>query len=183
MLRSDLLHLRPVQEGDLDELYRQFNDLAHRGPWFPMSLWSEPGFRNKFAEDGFWGKGEGMLLMLDAQDDVVGEIEYYPITSYLTGFELSYLIFGAQHRGKGYATEAVRLMTEYLFARERIERLQLNIHPDNEASRKVAAKSGYQLEGVMRQCWFNDGRFHDLEIWARLRSDQPAVSRPAPTRS
>jgi len=41
MLRSDLLHLRPVQQGDLDELYRQFNDLAHRGPWFPARERSE----------------------------------------------------------------------------------------------------------------------------------------------
>jgi [ribosomal protein S5]-alanine N-acetyltransferase len=172
MLRSDLLHLRPVQQRDLDELYRQFNTLEHRGAYFPMGLQAESAFRRRYEETGFWSKNEGMLLVADTHDQIVGEIEYYPITDYLTGFELSYLLFGSEHHGKGYATDAVQLMTQYLFAQHRIERLQLNIHPDNAASRRVAEKAGYSLEGVMRQCWFNNGRFHDLEIWAILRQEQ-----------
>ena len=173
MLRSDLIHLRPVEHRDVDELYWEYNTLGHRGDYFPMGLWSESTFRRKFEEDGFWSENEGMLVMIDADDGLVGEIEYYPITEYLTGFELSYLVFGTDHRGKGYATEAVRLLSQYLFARKRIERLQLNIHPDNVASQRVATKAGYTLEGVMRRCWFNDGRFHDLEIWTMLRDEQP----------
>lgn len=172
MLRSDLLHLRPVQQHDLDELYRQLNTLEHRGGYFPMRLQAEPVFRRRFDETGFWSKDEGMLLMVDAHDAIVGEIEYFPITDYLTGFELSYLLFGTEHHGKGYTTDAVRLLTQYLFAQHRIERVQLNIHPENAASRRVAEKSGYSLEGVMRQCWFHDGRFHDLEIWSILRDEQ-----------
>ncbi|MDX1619638.1 MAG: GNAT family protein [Nitriliruptorales bacterium] len=172
MLRSDLLHLRPIQERDLDALYRQLNTLEHRGSYFPMGLQAEPVFRRRFEETGFWSKDEGMLLMVNAQGQIVGEIEYFPVTDYLTGFELSYLIFGAEHHGKGYATEAVRLMSQYLFAQHRIERLQLNIHPENTASRRVAEKAGYSLEGVMRRAWFNGGRFHDLEIWSILRDEQ-----------
>jgi [ribosomal protein S5]-alanine N-acetyltransferase len=175
MLRSDLLHLRPVESRDLDELYREFNTLGHRGAYFPMGLRSEPTFRREFEENGFWSDDEGMLVLIDADDELVGEIEYFPITEYLTGFELSYLIFGTQHRGKGYATEAVRLLTRYLFARKPIQRLQLNIHPDNAASQRVAVKAGYTLEGVMRSCWFNDGRFHDLQIWSILRDEQPTA--------
>jgi hypothetical protein len=34
-----------------------------------------------------------MLLLIDADDRLVGEIEYDPITEYLAGFELSYLAF------------------------------------------------------------------------------------------
>lgn len=105
--------------------------------------------------------------------EVVGEIEFYPITDYLTGCELSYLIFGPDHGGKGYATEAVGLLTAYLFARLRIDCVQLNIHPDNEASRRVGEKAGYTLEGLMRRCWFHNGEFHDLEIWSMLRSELP----------
>lgn len=171
LLRNDRIHLRPVHQRDLDELYRQFNTLEHRGAHFPMGLQAEPVFRRRFEETGFWSKTEGMLLIAEAHG-IVGEIEYYPITDYLTGFELSYLIFGTEHRGKGYATDAVTLMTQYLFAQHRIERVQLNIHPDNAASRRVAEKSGYTLESVMRKCWFNNGRFHDLEIWAILREEQ-----------
>jgi [ribosomal protein S5]-alanine N-acetyltransferase len=174
MLRGDRLYLRTVRERDLDTLHAKLNTLEYRGFYFPLGLQAEPVFRRKFEEDGFWGKDEGMLLMVDLSDDVVGEIEFYPITHYLTGYELSYLVFGPDHRGKGYATAAVGLLTAYLFARLRIDRVQLNIHPDNEASRRVAEKAGFTLEGVMRRCWFHRGEFHDLEMWSMLRDELPA---------
>jgi [ribosomal protein S5]-alanine N-acetyltransferase len=170
MLHGDLLRLRPVQERDLDTLYSRLNDLEQRGSYFPLGLHSEPKFRRDFEKDGFWTTDEGMLI-IDANDEIAGEIEFFPITHYLVGYELSYLIFGEEHSGKGYATEAVELLTEYLFARLRINRLQLNIHPNNQASRRVATKAGYVLEGVMRGCWFHGGEYQDLEIWSILRDE------------
>jgi ribosomal-protein-alanine N-acetyltransferase len=75
--------------------------------------------------------------------------------------------------GKGYATEAVSLLTAYLFGKP-INRVQLAIHPENEASQRVAKKAGYTMEGLMRGCWFHQGRFQDLEIWSVLRDEVPA---------
>jgi [ribosomal protein S5]-alanine N-acetyltransferase len=171
MLRGDQIRLRPVQERDLEALYSSMNNLVHRGAFFPLGLHSESKFRREFDEHGFWSKDEGMLLVVDPDDEIVGEIEFFPITNYLVGYELSYLLFGEEHAGKGYATEAVQLLTGYLFARLRINRLQLNIHPDNEPSRRVATKAGYTLEGLMRGCWFHRGSYHDLEIWSILRDE------------
>jgi ribosomal-protein-alanine N-acetyltransferase len=174
MLQGNVVRLRTIRERDLEELYSKMNDLDYRGSFFPLGLQAEPVFRRRFEESGFWGRDEGMLLMTDPNDEVVGEIEFYPLVDYLTGCELSYLVFGPDHWGKGYATEAVSLMTAYLFARLRIDRVQLAIHPENEASRRVATKAGYTLEGVMRRCWFHRGRFQDLELWSVLRDELPA---------
>ena len=55
-----------------------------------------------------------------------------------------------------------------------INRIQLAIHPEKEASKRVAKKTGYTLEGLMRGCWFHQGRFQDLEIWSILRDELPA---------
>jgi [ribosomal protein S5]-alanine N-acetyltransferase len=170
MLRGKVLRLRTVRQRDLDVLYTKLNDLDYRGSFFPLGIQGEPVFRRKFEEDGFWSKDEGLLLMIDPNDEVVGEIEFYPIVHYLTGYELSYLVFGSDHREKGYATEAVSLLTAYLFQKP-INRVQLAIHPENEASRRVATKSGYTLEGVLRGAWFHHGTFQDLEIWSVLRDE------------
>lgn len=179
MLRGESIRLRPVQERDLESLYSSLNNLDYRGTFFPLGLHSESKFRREFGENGFWSTDEGMLLMVAADEEVVGEIEFFPISHYLVGYELSYLIFGKEQAGRGYATAAVQLLTEYLFARLRINRVQLNIHPDNEASRRVATKAGFTLEGVMRGCWFHGGEYHDLEIWSILRDEQrPAMTGP-----
>lgn len=45
------------------------------------------------------------------------------------------------------------------------------IVPGNAASRRIAEKCGYQLEGTARGAFFNDGRNQDVVIYALLRDD------------
>jgi [ribosomal protein S5]-alanine N-acetyltransferase len=170
VLKGERITLRPVREGDLGPLYELMSDLESRGAYFPLGVQSEPALRASFAKNGFWDREEGMLLMV-AGDEIVGEIEYFPITHYLVGYELSYQLFGSRHAGKGYTSEAVDLLTRYLFGRKRVNRMQLNIHPDNAASKRVAAKCGFTFEGIMRGAWFHGGEYQDLEIWSLLRDE------------
>ena len=59
--------------------------------------------------------------------------------------------------------------------------MQLNIHPENVASKKVAEKCGFIFEGIMRDCWFHQGEYQDLEVWSLLRDEATPIlnSRPA----
>lgn len=50
--------------------------------------------------------------------------------------------------GHGYATEAVRQMTAHLFTATHLERLTAQHHPDNPASGRVLAKSGFTYTGI-----------------------------------
>jgi ribosomal-protein-alanine N-acetyltransferase len=171
MLHGDLLELRLVRDRDLSTLYELMTDLDARGSYFPLGATSEPTLRAEFEKGGFWDVDEGMLLMTTAGGEIVGEIEFFPITHYLQGYELSYQLFGARHAGRGYTTEAVKLLVRYLFGRKRVNRMQLNIHPGNGASRRVAEKCGFTFEGLMRGCWFHGGVYQDLEIWSLLRHE------------
>lgn len=160
-----------MRETDLPGLYEAFSNIETRGNYFPLGVPSEPKLRADFAENGFWAADEGMLLMIDHGGAMVGEIEYFPIIHYLQGYEISYQLFTPENAGKGYTTEAVNLLVDYLFGRKRVNRMQLNIHPENGASKRIAAKCGFTYEGLMRGCWFHDGRYHDLEIWSLLRDE------------
>lgn len=175
MLQGDTIELRLVREADLDALFELMSDLETRGRYFPLGVMGEPTLRSEFEKNGFWDKDEGMLLMVNNEGVIAGEIEFFPITHYLQGYELSYWVFGTEHSGKGYATEAVKLLVGYLFARQRVNRLQLNIHPDNAASKRVAEKCGFTFEGLMRGCWFHNGRYQDLEIWSILRDEAATI--------
>jgi [ribosomal protein S5]-alanine N-acetyltransferase len=175
MLRGDVIELRPVREADLAALYELMTNLDTRGPYFPLGVLSEPAFRAAFARNGFWDAEEGMLVMVK-DEEIVGEIEYFPITHYLQGYEISYQLFGDQHAGRGYTSEAVRLLVGYVFGRKRVNRMQLNIHPGNVASKRVAQKCGFTFEGMMRGCWFHRGEYHDLEVWSILRDEAVALS-------
>ncbi len=173
-LRGDLISLRLVRSADIDGLIELLNDLGTRGA-LGHFLKSETDIRGRFERDGYWSDDSGVLLMIDAAADIVGWIGFIPVTYYFYGYEINYQVFGEQYSGRGYATEALGLLTGYLFSTKLMDRLQLSIHPDNLASRRVAEKCGYTQEGVMRSVAFLDGRFHDIELWSITRQMHEAL--------
>ncbi|HWE81179.1 MAG TPA: GNAT family N-acetyltransferase [Gaiellaceae bacterium] len=83
--------------------------------------------------------------------------------------ELGYVLSPAA-RGRGIATEALRLTSEWAFG-EGMLRLELLISADNAASKRVAARAGYLFEGVMRFTHLKADLRGDTEIWSRLPTD------------
>ncbi len=171
MLTGKITTLRPVRESDLEQLYAFHVDIDNRGSYFPRGIASWPAFQKEFRESGFWSKDKGMLIMASPVGDILGHIEFFNTVNYLDEYELSYQVYDAKQRGKGVATEAVRLLVQYLFETKRVNRIRLVIHPDNTASRRLAEKCGFQHEGTARGAWYNKGRHHDVEIYAILHDD------------
>lgn len=171
MLKGTLVTLRPVRASDLDLLYSLHTDIDNRGAYFPRGILGKTTFQKQFEEHGLWQRNEGTLLITVPDDRIVGHIEFFPTVSYLDEHELSYLIYDAQDRGMGYATEAVNLLVRYLFETKRMNRIRLVIHPENVPSRRLAERCGFTREGSARGAWYNGGRYHDVEIYAILHSD------------
>lgn len=62
---------------------------------------------------------------------------------------------------RGYTTRAVRALTDFAFSTLALHRIEINIRPENEASRKVAEKAGYILEGARSRYLHIDGDWRD----------------------
>lgn len=76
-------------------------------------------------------------------------------------------------RGRGVATETLRLLTEWAFAMG-MERVTALVSVDNPASSRVVAKVGYTFEGVLRSVHHRDGARGDLESWSILPGELSA---------
>jgi RimJ/RimL family protein N-acetyltransferase len=84
--------------------------------------------------------------------------------------ELGYVVAPAA-RGRGVATAALRLLTEWAFAEAGAERIELLISIDNHASKRVAERCGYVRDGILRSAYLKQGRRQDTELWSRLKAD------------
>lgn len=84
--------------------------------------------------------------------------------------ELGYMV-AAGARGRGAATEALRLLSAWALAELGSQRLELLIDVDNEASKRVAARCGYRHEDTLRSMPVKEGVRRDSELWTRLRPD------------
>jgi RimJ/RimL family protein N-acetyltransferase len=171
MLQGRLIQLRPARETDLDAMYAAHVNVSSRGAHFPLGVMSEPTFRRKFFENGFWEREEGMLLIVTPDDEMAGHIEFFKPVAYWDAFELSYQLYDERFAGHGYTTEAVQLTVDYLFATKKQHRIHLVIVPENAASLRVAEKCGFVREGTVRGAFFNHGRNHDVLLYSLLRTD------------
>jgi [ribosomal protein S5]-alanine N-acetyltransferase len=171
MLKGKSITLRPVRETDLEQLYAYHVEIDNRGSFYPRGIMSWPNFQKEFQDSGYWGKERGTLVIVSEAGDILGHIEFFPTVSYLDELELSYLVYDPTQRGKGVATQALTLFVRYLFETKHVNRIRLVIHPENQASRRLAEKCGFQHEGSARGAWYNNGRHHDVEIYSILHDE------------
>jgi RimJ/RimL family protein N-acetyltransferase len=85
--------------------------------------------------------------------------------------ELGYTIMPSV-RGKGIATRALALLTDWAFDSLDAERIELYISVENGASKRVAERNGYRYEGTLRSLYFKQEHRADTEIWSKLPADR-----------
>lgn len=132
-----------------------------------------PGFGRTWAEryeEGRTdGSREGFALVDPATGSFLGMGVAVQLDREARQAELGYIV-AREARGRGIATAALRLLTAWGFA-EGLERLELRINSDNQASIRVAERCGYSREGMLRSLYFKAGLRADVVVYSRLRSD------------
>jgi ribosomal-protein-alanine N-acetyltransferase len=83
---------------------------------------------------------------------------------------------GESHWGKGIMTEAITRFTEFAFERFGLARIYAEPYAANQASCRVLEKSGFALEGRMRNSAIKVGRIMDQFLYAKIK---PAASVPS----
>jgi len=84
--------------------------------------------------------------------------------------ELGYFITSTERR-KGFATEAITLMVDYLFLSREIIRIQAKADPENIASWKALEKAGFKREGVLRKTFYCRGKWRDDCMYSILKEE------------
>lgn len=103
-----------------------------------------------------------------------------PLLGHIT---LSHIAWGAicsatigywvsHHRaGEGIAPRAVALVTDFALGDLGLHRVEINIRPENTASRRVVEKLGFRREGTRERYIYIDGAWRDHLAYALVASD------------
>lgn len=171
--------LKNIEKDDIDiffDLARQFPDMDKL---FPMSLISELVIRKHFESgDSPEDAPEACLLITDKEGNMIGCIAYFNGERCdMESPELAYHIFRPVHRGKGYMTEALRLLTAYLTETRNFPHLRINILKGNTASRKVAEKCGFTFDGTVRRAPFPGDNPEEIEMFSSGKENSTESSR------
>lgn len=76
-----------------------------------------------------------------------------------------------EHRGNGYVTEAAVEVSRWAFTQLSVDRVEWRAEVGNDASRAVAERAGFVVEGVLRSAIVHRGVRRDAWVGALLPSD------------
>jgi RimJ/RimL family protein N-acetyltransferase len=155
-LQGQLIRLRPFQPGEADTAWQELahqDEAAHprRRPEDNQAQTPER-FRRRLHRSGRLWRG-CLDLGIDRGGQLVGTIQARtsPKQTLPAGvYEIGVILYQQRDRGSGYGTEAVRLLTTWLFESGRAERVQASTDVRNTAMRTVLERLGFQFEGVLR---------------------------------
>jgi len=82
-----------------------------------------------------------------------------------------------EHIGRGYGTDATRVIVDYAFREMGLHRIQLAVAPFNRAGIRAYEKAGFVEEGRHRDAVWHDGRWYD-EVLMSLLDHEWAAHRP-----
>jgi RimJ/RimL family protein N-acetyltransferase len=131
-------------------------------------------FRRRLHRSGRLWRG-CLNLAIDHDGRLVGTIQARtsPAQTLPAGvYEIGVILYQGQDRGNGYGTEAVRLLTTWLFQTGKAERVQAGTAADNTVMRAVLTRLGFRLEGILRGYGaMSDGSRCDGAMYAVLRPE------------
>ena len=164
------VYIRPPRPSDRDEflqLVRASREL-HR-PWVYA-----PETARDFASylKGCGSSSERCFLVCRRSDDAL--VGAYNVSQIARGFfESAYLGYYAfaPTAGEGLMAEGLQLVLRHCFRRLKLHRLEANIQPDNERSKRLVERAGFQYEGFSPRYLKIGGRWRDHERWAITRED------------
>ncbi len=116
---------------------------------------------------------DGMILgiFLKRSSRHIGNITLHQIDWRNMNAEIGVLIGEKKCRGKGYATEAIRLVIDHAFNKLNLRKLYTGMVKDNEASKRAFEKVGFKVEGILREHFYLNGRYHDCYRMGLLKNE------------
>ena len=145
-LGSDLLHLRPLREGDFDALYGVASD--------PL-IWEQHPRSDRYQENVFRAffddameSGAALIVIEVKTDAVIGSSRYHGYDAAASEVEIGWTFLARSHWGGDYNGEMKRLMLQYAF--QFVDSVVFLVGPDNVRSCRAMEKIGGVREGMRK---------------------------------
>ncbi|OCA85316.1 GNAT family N-acetyltransferase [Pseudobacillus wudalianchiensis] len=172
-LYTERLYLRKMTVDDASSLFK---------------IWSDPDVTRFMNIDHFTEEDQAkdIIMYLDElsqenkavrfsiieqqSNQIIGSCGYNFLDFENAKTEIGYDIAKIQW-GKGYAPEAVSALVDHAFHSLNFNRIEAKVEPENINSIKVLQKLTFTFEGTLRQYEKVKGKFIDLNLYSRLKSD------------
>lgn len=172
MLSGTRVRLRAPTDADMPTLHAGlYEDVATRAradskAWRPIAAGPDSPY-------AIGKRAAGFSVIEIVSGDLAGEALLWGLDEHNRLGHLGMSLL-PDFRGRGLATDVIRVLCRYGFSIRGLHRLQLETLADNAAMIATAQACGFIREGTLRENAWVDGQFHDEAIFGLLAADWQA---------
>lgn len=171
ILKSPRIYLRPLQEEDAQSFLDNTRDEEIRYMTGTKSTFTLEQIQQHIRSCKNDSTRYDFAICLNDNDLLIGELSISEIDheNAKAGFRIS--MFGMELTGKGYGSEAIKLVLQFVFEELNLNRLQLEVFSHNIKGIRAYEKTGFKKEGVLRDSLYYNGEFSDEIIMSFLKKE------------
>jgi RimJ/RimL family protein N-acetyltransferase len=158
-------HLAPLERLGGDPLVQRFTRVPE-----PFNRADAEWWLGLYERGWVDGSRAGFAILEGPETAFAGMIAFVALRLDAAEAEVGYIV-SPEKRGRGLASRALRLITEWGFAGLALARIELRAELENPASLAVAERCGYTREGTLRSVHLKGGRRGDMALYARIAGD------------
>lgn len=173
MYTGKKVRLRAYTSNDLHDVLRHVNDYGSvRLSASGIILPSTPDDQMRWIQNqSAMTRGEYQFAIETLGGQFVGGCGFSRVDWKNRTAQVGILIGDAAMRGRGFGSDAVRVLCYVGFAEMNLNKLGLSMIADNEAAERCYAACGFLPEGRLRQEVFREDTYHDFIVMGLLRDE------------
>lgn len=171
-LKGENIFLRALEPSDLDFLYELENDelLWEVGnTTTPYSRFILAEYIENSYRDIYEVKQLRLVICKNEDKIAVGLIDLYDFDPKNKRVGVGIVIFPDKEKQKGYASEALSLISKYALERLKVQQVYAGITEDNLGSIRLFEKAGYIRNGIKKDWTFSNDQFKDEHFYQLIR--------------
>lgn len=171
MFSIDGVTLRPLELDDIALMYQwEANiELDILSGWSPKR--SQAAFRQKFEKRITEPEDDRYTFGIQFEERLVGYVELVMIDHFERRAFISILIGEKQLWGRGIGSTALRILLDYAFTVQAMEKICAEVYGLNPHSQRLMERVGFQREGILRQHEFHNGSRQDMHFFGILKPE------------
>lgn len=136
---------------------------------YPQSVKDTESFLNSMIEGR--PNMKGFVIAHKDTEEYIGQLDLAKIDWPSRVATIGVVIGTKENLGKGYGTEAIKLLQEFAFNKLNLNKLELQVRAFNERAISCYKKCGFIEEGRIRENFYVDGKYTDTIHMGLLKTE------------
>jgi RimJ/RimL family protein N-acetyltransferase len=168
---GDRLYLRPLEPAQDNHLYSTWMNDEEIRRYF--SVYPTSDTRGKERLENFYRDTRHILFGVVHKESnrLIGLVGLKDINLLNQSAEFYIIIGDRAIQGRGYGTEATKLMIRYGFQELNLNRIQTQDMEENIGGWRADEKAGFKYEGTIREAIARFGHYHDVRFYSILKRE------------